>query len=132
MSFKTSEDAEPYKAGVGLLGPEPFWILAAEVPQYHDWVKQGGLENFAKRYGFDASFVKRMNKIPAKIMFEYRQELAKIPEVHQHIIAIRTAWEQSCHPVTNSHEVMRVVEGWSEDEDGQEETVSQKARTTQE
>jgi hypothetical protein len=38
------------KAASGLRGIPPLlWILAAEVPEYHDWVKQGGLNDFAKR-----------------------------------------------------------------------------------
>ena len=116
--------------------PPPFWILATQVPEYHHWVKEGGLNKFAERYSLDASFIERIDKVPTMTLYKYRDELNKIPQVHEYITTTKKAWEQKRVPWTGAEaqELMRLAEGSSSDEadeadeDSQEQTVSQKAQ----
>jgi hypothetical protein len=120
----TSPKAAAY---AGLKVPPPSWKLAADVPEYHEWVKQGGLDNFAKRHGLDAGFVNMMHKVPPMTMFEFEDELAKIPAVYQYIQAITKAWEKTFVPFSRAevNEIMRIAEGWSSDDDDGQEALSE-------
>ncbi|KAF2123815.1 hypothetical protein P153DRAFT_391242 [Dothidotthia symphoricarpi CBS 119687] len=91
-----------------------------KLPEFHSWVAQGGLVEFAKAHNVEPDFADRLHDFKPAITIAYYAKLRTIPGLET-VMSYNTFANMKTMSWESAQETMALAEGWNEEEEEEEE-----------